>query len=433
MRKSDASTRKLQHGEAGSRFLLVYPPAETPARHLLTIGRLVIGRAPTCDIVIDHETISRQHAALVVEAERVLASDLGSANGTSIGGVALSKEPVVLAIGAMLMLGDVIGLLRTGPNEEARDAPPSAKTGEIDLVAKTHLPVLILGETGAGKEVVAERLVSRSTRKDAPFVRINCAALTEALFESELFGHERGAFTSADRAKQGLLESADGGTVLLDEIGDLPLPAQAKLLRVLESGEIARVGSVAAKRVDVRFLAATNRDLAAMVEAGTFRSDLLYRLDGITIRVPPLRERISELRTLAHTLLDSACRTTGRSVPTLASDALALLERHDWPGNIRELRRVMERVAALVQGDTVREVDLRPLLTSAVANPARPSGASLREEVKTEVESIERSRIEDALRRSAGNQTQAAKLLGISRRTLIDRIDRFGLPRPRRS
>jgi transcriptional regulator with PAS, ATPase and Fis domain len=404
---------------------------------VLPLGRVVIGRAPSCDIVVDDETISRQHAALVVEPAQVLAEDLGSANGTSVAGVALAPGArAVVLVGGMLALGDVVALLREGPDEKTDrredDEPMPSSASVLDLVAPTNLPVLILGETGVGKEVVAEKIVAKSKRSAAPFVRINCAALTEALFESELFGHERGAFTSADRAKQGLLEAADHGTVLLDEIGELPLPAQAKLLRVLESGEIARVGSVAPNRVDVRFLAATNRDLAEMVDHGTFRADLLYRLDGVTIRVRPLRERRTEIPTLAQSLLEAACRKGERATPTVTEGAMALLTGHDWPGNVRELRRVMERVAALCRGDTVRESDLRSQLTSATTKRDSRAPASLPEAVKVEVEALERSRIEDALRRAAGNQTEAAKLLGISRRTLIDRMDRFALPRPRK-
>jgi transcriptional regulator with GAF, ATPase, and Fis domain len=370
-----------------------------------------------------------------VTADGVEVEDLGSANGTSVAGTKVaSGKRATVSMGGLIAFGEVVALLRTGPDEDAPVA--SSKPGEIERIAATHLPVLIMGETGAGKEVVAETIVAGSPRKDSPFVRINCAALTESLVESELFGHERGAFTSADRAKQGLLESADGGTVLLDEIGELPPAAQAKLLRVLESGEVTRVGSVSAKRIDVRFLAATNRDLAAMVDMGTFRADLLYRLDGITVRVPPLRERTSEIPSLARTLLEAACKTSGRKPPVLGDSALARLARHEWPGNVRELRRVMERVAALAPGSVIDQSDLEPLLVSAMGRASRPpppSAPSLREAVKSEVESIERTRIEDALRRAAGNQTQAAKLLGISRRTLIDRIERFGLPRPRRS
>jgi len=436
-REPDAITRKLQHGESGARFLVVFAPQQVPARHLLAIGKLVIGRAATCDIVVEHETISRQHAALHVTASGVEIEDLGSANGTSVAGNVVAKGTKVLVpLGTMIALGEVVALLRSGPNED--DDVESSRPGEIERVAATHLPVLIMGETGAGKEVVAETIVAKSPRKDAPFVRINCAALTETLFESEVFGHERGAFTSAERAKPGLLETADGGTVLLDEVGELPLAAQAKLLRVLESGEVTRVGAVASKRVNVRFLAATNRDLAAMVEMGTFRADLLYRLDGITVRVAPLRERTAEIPTLARQLLEAGCKVSGRKPPVLGDEAIARLVEYEWPGNVRELRRVMERVAALVPGATVDRSDLEPLLISAMRMsrppppPSTPSTSSLRDEVKSEVESIERARIEDALRRAAGNQTQAAKLLGISRRTLIDRIERFGLPRPRR-
>jgi DNA-binding NtrC family response regulator len=401
---------------------------------MLPLGRIVLGRAPTSDVVIDHETVSRQHAALHVDADRVVIEDLGSANGTSIGGQPIEGKSVV-ALGAMFALGDVVVILRCGPDDgvdsHRNGAQMDLSDRAIDLIAPTQLPVLILGETGVGKEVVAERIVKKSDRAAAPFVRINCAALTETLFESELFGHEKGAFTSADRAKQGLLESADRGTVLLDEVGELPAAAQAKLLRVLESGEITRVGSVTTKRIDVRFLSATNRDLHEMVEEGRFRDDLLYRLDGVTIRVRPLRERTAEIPDLSRALLEAACAAQHREPPTLDQAAIALLSRYDWPGNVRELKRVMERVAALVGGDTVREKDLKPLVASA-GRRDRPSSSSLPQEVKAEVEMLERTRIEDALRRAAGNQTQAAKLLGISRRTLIDRMERFHMPRPRK-
>jgi len=436
---AEQSTRKLSRATIeGPRFVVVYPPAGVPTRHVVTLGEITMGRAPTCDVVIEHDTISRRHAKLHVEVDRVFVEDLESANGTSLRGQPIAPGTRVLVpLGAMMSLGDVIVLLRAGPDDapESEDAGPmEACDRVIDLVAPTPLPVLILGETGAGKEVVAERIVAKSTRAKQPFVRVNCAALSETLVESELFGHEKGAFTGADRAKQGLLEAADGGTMLLDEVAELPLAAQAKLLRVLESGETARVGSVTTKRVDVRFIAATNRDLADMVDRGAFREDLLYRLDGVTIRVAPLRERPKEILPLARALLASACETMNRKPPALAEDAATLLSSYDWPGNIRELRRVMERVAALFHGATVRGADLTSLLASGASKSARPPPASsMPEAVKLEVDAIERARIEDALRRAAGNQTKAAKLLGISRRTLVDRLERFGMPRPRKT
>jgi two-component system response regulator AtoC len=431
---TDRSTKKLTPGVgSGPRFLFVYGPAGM-TRHVLAVGRLVLGRSDACDIVIEHETVSRQHAALEVDKDGIFVEDLGSANGTSIGGVPIAKK-TALAPGAMFALGDVVAVVRSVEGARAgatAEAGVQATDRVIELVAPTPLPVLILGETGVGKEVLAERIVRQSNRRNGPFVRVNCAALTETLFESELFGHERGAFTSADRAKQGLLEAADGGTLLLDEVGELLPAAQAKLLRVLESGEVTRVGAVTPKRVDVRIIAATNRDLAAMVEEGFFRADLLFRLDGVTIRLPPLRERSAEIPTLARTLLEAACATAGRSTPALSDGAMRVLASHDWPGNVRELRRVMERVAALVPGDVARAEDLEPLLTVAAQKRDR-TPSTLPQEIKSEVASIERARIEEALRRAAGNQTQAAKLLGISRRTLIDRIERFGLPRPRKT
>jgi transcriptional regulator with PAS, ATPase and Fis domain len=428
---SDNSTRKIaQRDGSGPRVLVVYAPNDgAPTRHVLARGRLVLGRGAGCDVVIDHGTVSRQHASLDVESDRVLLTDLGSANGTTLGGVPVDGRAVVAPLDAMISLGEVVCVLRDArETADSRAAGPvHADDRVVELVAPTQLPVLILGETGVGKEVLAERIVAASRRAGKPFVRVNCAALTESLVESELFGHERGAFTGADRQKIGLLEAASGGTVLLDEVGELPLVAQAKLLRVLESGEVTRVGSVTPVRIDARIIAATNRDLHAMVADDTFRADLLYRLDGVTIVVPPLRERRDEIAPLAKALLATACHDVGRPQPVIADDAMEQLARHDWPGNVRELRRVMERVAALLRGARVSAPDLAPLLRQA-----RDPKARIIESVKLEASAQERERIEEALRKSAGNQMQAAKLLGISRRTLVNRLERFAMPRPRK-
>ncbi|MBK7402855.1 MAG: sigma 54-interacting transcriptional regulator [Myxococcales bacterium] len=231
-----------------------------------------------------------------------------------------------------------------------------------DQVAQGTITVLIEGETGVGKEVLAQRVHSRSPRRERPFLRVNCAALPEALLEAELFGYEKGAFTGAERAKPGLLETAHGGSVLLDEVGELPLVIQAKLLRVLEAREVIRLGDVQPRPIDVRFLAASNRDLATMVESGAFRADLYYRLNGVTLRLPPLRARRHQLVELAEEFVRATSAGLGRGSIELGAEAIATLQAHDWPGNIRELRNVIE-CAVLVCGAgpiEPRHLNLRP-------------------------------------------------------------------------
>jgi transcriptional regulator with PAS, ATPase and Fis domain len=302
-------------------------------------------------------------------------------------------------------------------------------------VARSSISVLVLGETGVGKELIAEEIHRRSPRADKPLLRLNCAAIAESLLESELFGHEKGAFTGADRAKPGLLESADGGTVFLDEVGELPAAVQVKLLRVLEDRQVLRVGAVRPRPIDVRFVAATNRDLEAAVAAGAFRSDLFYRLCGITLMVPPLRDRPAEIEPLARALLAQAAASSGRSVPAVSAEALVRLRGYGWPGNIRELRNFMERAALLCGAGPVLAEHLpiekmSVLLPVAPANraaAARPGG-----DLRGETDDLEHRRILEALEQSGGNQKKAAQLLGIPRSTLLRRLEQFDIPRPRK-
>ena len=218
--------------------------------------------------------------------------------------------------------------------------------------------MLIVGETGVGKEVLAEIIHGLSPRAGKPFVRINCATLSPTLFEAELFGHERGAFTDAREAKPGLLETAEGGTVMLDEIGELPLPLQAKLLRVIETREVMRVGAVKARTIDVRFLAATNRVLEDEVARGAFRQDLYYRLNGISLLIPPLRARVDEIEPLAQAFVENAAKMSDRPPLKLSPAAMKLLLSYAWPGNIRELRNTIERALLLSTGDSITPEDL---------------------------------------------------------------------------
>jgi two-component system, NtrC family, response regulator AtoC len=304
--------------------------------------------------------------------------------------------------------------------------------------AAGSINVLILGETGVGKEMMAETIHQLSPRAGKPLLRLNCAAFSATLLESELFGHERGSFTGASEAKPGLLETAEGGTVLLDEVGELPLPVQAKLLRVIETRRVLRVGALRPREIDVRFLAATNRVLEDEVDRKAFRQDLYYRLNGISLVIPPLRERVSEIEPLARSFLEQSAKLLGRPVPLLTPVALGLLKAYSWPGNIRELRNVMERALLLCEGDELT-LDALPVekmrVTSLTASAPPPRSAVTTMPVATdaldETERQERDRIVDALARCQGNQTRAARMLGMPRRTFCARLKAYNIPRPR--
>jgi DNA-binding NtrC family response regulator len=291
----------------------------------------------------------------------------------------------------------------------------------VAKVAKSPLPVLITGETGTGKELVARGIHELSGRK--PFLAVNCAALPDPLLESELFGHERGAFTGADKAKPGLLEAADGGTLFLDEVGELPVLLQPKLLRALEEGEIRRVGATRAIRVQVRLLAATNRDLDEEIAAGRFREDLYWRLNGLTLHVPPLRERPADIPVLLDHFLSRFAASMGRDVTTrFAPEAVALLTAYPWPGNVRELRSAVERAATLADSD-VMAADALPerirhggLLRATVAEAA---GKHL------SMAEVERAYILEILRVTGGNKSRAADVLGLDRKTLYRKLQEY--------
>jgi transcriptional regulator with GAF, ATPase, and Fis domain len=344
-----------------------------------------------------------------------------------------------------------------------------------ERIADSTISVLLLGETGVGKDVLAETIHRRSPRAGKPFLRLNCAALSETLLESELFGHERGAFTGAVQAKPGLIETANGGTVFLDEIGELPGAIQAKLLRVLEDAAVLRVGGVKPRPINVRFMAATNRDLEHEVSAGAFREDLFFRISGVSLIIPPLRERAVEIEPMTRAFISLVARKTGRfEEPELGADALAMILQYAWPGNIRELRNVVER-AMLLCGRGPITAEHLPVEKMGATLPARPVrrfshppprpawgnqgawGALPAEPALTvppprsgepitgrpppgdvaghlgaPSDEPERDRILRALEACAGNQTQAAKLLGISRRTLVTRLEQYRLPRPRK-
>jgi DNA-binding NtrC family response regulator len=310
----------------------------------------------------------------------------------------------------------------------------------VERVAGSTMTVLLQGETGVGKEVLAETIHQLSPRRHQSFLRLNCAALSEALFESELFGHERGAFTGADKSRVGLLEHCAGGTVLLDEVGELPRGAQSKLLRVLEERRVLPVGGREPRPIDVRVIAASNRQLEAEVERGEFRADLYFRLAQFTITIPPLRERTGQIAELCATFIDQACRLADRAPLSLSSQALELLQAHGWPGNVRELRNVVERACLLCEGDEIgpEHLPAKLSLRAQASGPGAPaasgaSGAMGAAGLRAELDAVERDRILDALARCHGNQTRAAELLGMTRTTFIERLEKYGVPRPRKS
>jgi transcriptional regulator with PAS, ATPase and Fis domain len=420
-----------------------------------------VGRAHDCDIVLNDPAASRRHAVVHV-AGGLFIEDLESHNGTRVRGAPLvPRQRAALRVGDSIQIGGATLLVRHGarhaegrrmsgeveraPHAKAivlADARMQAVYDLIQRVAPTMVTVLVCGETGVGKELVAEAIHRASgTRSARPLVRINCAALPGALVESELFGHERGAFTGASAGKPGLLEAADRGTVFLDEIGELPLAAQAKLLRALEAREVTRVGGLRARPIDVRFVAATNRDLCAEVARGNFRDDLYFRLNGVTVTVPPLRERTSDIEPLARHFLDDFCRQLGRPSPTLTPSALERLLCHPWPGNVRELRNVLESAVLHAASDCIEDDLLPPSLGQGALGPVSSGptscvGASL-EDTKplrswTDAQRAERHRILDALAACNGNQTRAAEWLNMPRRTLVAKLSAYAIPRPRK-
>lgn len=474
----------------GELELVVVAGTDLSVHPLPAGGRLTVGRGADCDIRIDDGSVSRRHAELDLGPPlRVV--DLESANGTLVrrgpeaadraetsearprSGTAFEIGP-----GDRIHFGTVMAVVRrrATPSSAGEDRAQRREAGApvvqdpamqrlyeaADRAAQGTISVLLLGETGVGKEVLAREIHRRSPRVAGPFVVIDCAGLAGSVLEGELFGHERGAFTGASEARPGLFELADGGTAFLDEIGELPAPLQVKLLRVLEDRTVTRVGGRTPKRVDVRFVAATNRDLAAEVEQGVFRRDLFYRVSGMTLEIPPLRERPGDIPVLGARFVAEACRRMDRPAPALSEEALRVLSRHGWPGNVRELRHAMEHAVLMCGGAAIEPAHLprsvhagsagarpsqpadpgvgeveaaRAAAAPTAAAPAAPAeaaaGASI-EEIRAALDALERQRVVEALERCGGNQTRAAEMLGISRRTLVTRLGDYGLPRPRK-
>ncbi len=445
-------------------YLIVHGPDKVDVVEVPVGRETVIGRGSESNAVVDDARVSRRHVRLRWDAGNLFIDDLGSRNGTNLNGEVLQGASRRARGGDCIRLGghEITIAIVSGagplqpallersdsPSRPSRPAPDAGDTpdgiviaepsmarmfGFTRRVAATSTTVLILGETGVGKEVVAQQIHAWSARHDRPFVRVNCAALPETLVESELFGHERGAFTGAERRKIGFAEAAHEGTLFLDEIGELSLPVQAKLLAMLENRAIVRLGSTVETPVNVRVIAATHRNLTDEVKKGTFREDLYYRIGVVVIRVPPLRERPSEVTLLAKLFAKRFGSHTGFGEPTIAPDAAAALVAHQWPGNIRELRNAIEHAVLLTEDGVIRREHLPETVLGAPADPNAASmprtGTARAGGVRAALAEVERASIEEALRAEGGNRTRAALKLGISLRSLLYKLEKYGVGR----
>jgi two-component system response regulator AtoC len=451
-------------GSAGLLTLFVVTPAGMTEHSLPIRGRVTIGRGEGNAVRVDDASVSRRHAAIEV-GDTVQIEDLGGANGTYVQRLpscvsgdstqnlrALRGDAATIGLGDRVVLGAVsLFVRRVRPrttsdceyDDEQLILDPHMLTlyAQVDRAAGSRVSVLLRGETGVGKELVARRIHARSPRRNCPFVALNCAALAETLLEAELFGAEKGSYTGASHARPGLFEAADKGTLFLDEIGELAMGTQAKLLRALEDRKVLRIGSRVARALDVRFVAASNRDLKRASEEGQFRADLYFRLAGIILEIPPLRDRPTEIEPLGRTLLERACRDIERPPVELSPEAIVALKRYPWPGNVRELKNAVEHAAVLCSGTVVRLEHLpRAVVTSSEDPPAiqRDSSADIQPgpddpiAYRRAMTALEREGILRALERCNGNQTRAAEMLGMSRRTLLNRLDGYDVGRPRK-
>jgi two-component system response regulator AtoC len=475
---------------AQARLQLVVNTGQRSDVYPLFEGAVVsVGRDSENVIRVDDASVSRRHLEVHAADDAAFVVDLASSNGTLlVRSGSLSEEdlgpstahrlppnqPVPLRVGQAVRVGPALIFLqlKTRTSQSQLRAVPDSGVPPVlvdpemknayellSRAAQSDVTVLILGETGVGKERMAETVHRRSRRSARPYLQLNCAALPETLLESELFGHEKGAFTGAHMAKVGLLESTEGGTVFLDEIGELALGTQAKLLRVLEERTLLRVGGTKPRHISVRFVTATHRDLLREAREGRFRNDLYYRISGLVVRIPPLRQRLIEIEPLARHFLERFCKTLEQPQPFLTTEALAKLREYDWPGNVRELKNIIERAALMAASEPIgpehilldaeassephdSEPDALTMVTSR-HELLSPSSARQREPVSSSPptavsreqkapEDEQRTALILALDACAGNQTRAAKMLGITRRQLIGRIEFWNLPRPKK-
>jgi transcriptional regulator with GAF, ATPase, and Fis domain len=401
-----------------------------------------IGSHPSNELVLDDPTISRFHCRIVREGGAWKVVDTGSRNGTRIGGVKILVAELEGSV--TIEIGDSLLRVRAGLEGEGKSVPVVPSFGAIvgqsaamqqlfavlERVAASDIDVLVQGESGTGKELVAAELVGRSPRADKPLVVVDCGSISPALVESELFGHVRGAFTGADRDREGAFEAADGGTLFLDEVGELPPELQPKLLRALEAREVRRVGTTKPKRIDVRVIAATNRDLEREVNRGRFREDLYYRLAKVGVRVPPLRDRLEDIPLLVRSFIAQV----GKGSRLFSPAVLAEMQRYDWPGNIRELKNYVERGVVLEDVPSPRNRSGTMLAVRApsvaeetdAAQQALEAHTPFRVAKEHAIAAFERSYIGPLLDKCSGNMSKAARLARMDRMYLHQLAQKHG-------
>ncbi len=446
-RPADATTQSLAGeptgGASGLRLVVAAGPDQGRSLELAP-GTYTVGKAADCELALSDAAVSRRHLEVVVTEERVELRDLGSKNGSYYLGARFDR--IQVGAGAQVTVGTTALALMSAP---AREPPLHAEgrfgrlVGQtaamrrvfaaLERLARTDASIVILGETGTGKDLAAQAVHAASPRAAAPFVVCDLGAVPAQLVEGELFGHVRGAFTGADRDRAGAFEQADGGTIFLDEIGELALPLQPRLLRVLESQSVKRVGAAAYRELDVRVVSATNRDLAAEVEAHGFRADLFHRLAVAQVRIPPLRERLDDLPLLVGAFLREL---SARGAPPLIvpPETTAALRSYGWPGNVRQLRNVIERAAALAPPDGVLRPEVLGLDAAgggdepALRAPVDPS-VPFKDAKDRLIHVWEREYMAGLIERSGGNLAQAARVAGIDRAHLYRILRKHGLQR----
>ena len=439
-------------------FLVVNDPLMGRSVLQLVEGqRLAIGRAPTNHVVIHDERASRFHAEIIPTPRGWAARDLESRNSTQVNGQPITTDRLLVS-GDIISIGHATLAFGAGDTPTAQtvsaERPPAAASpipapsprpvavsdshhmvgrsaaiqairGQIERVAATKATVLVRGESGSGKELVGRAIHEASDRTAGPLVCLNCAALSETLLESELFGHEKGAFTGATERKIGKFEAAHGGTLVLDEIGEMSPAIQAKFLRVLEGHPFERVGGSSRVQVDVRVVAATNRDLEAAVSSGSFRRDLYFRLKVVEILVPPLRRRPEDIAVLATHFLERFATETGRRLRGFTPAALEALEGYRWPGNIRELRNCVERAVVLAQGEWIDVDDLALTALAVAGDTGKVSTGQSGSFAPMTIDEMERRHVLATLAAVGGNKTKAAAILGIERSTLDRKLAKW--------
>lgn len=406
-----------------------------------------IGSHPSNDLVLDDPTISRFHCRIARQGNAWRVTDAGSTNGTRLGGVKIlaAELDADTDAGVLIALGDSALRVRTmicghvsvpAPSSFGAIIGASAAMqrlfGVLERVAASDIDALIHGESGTGKELVATELVQRSAREAGPVIVVDCGAISPTLVESELFGHVRGAFTGADRERAGAFESADRGTLFLDEIGELPLELQPKLLRVLEAREVRRVGQIQSKRIDVRVIAATNRDLERQVNRGRFREDLYYRLAKVSVQIPALRERLEDIPLLVRSFVEAiGCKDSAR---LFSNDVIAEMQRHDWPGNVRELKNYIERSVVLDAAAPPTRTRSGTIAIPTVARvpasegeqrPATPTPFRIAKEAA--IATFERTYLVPLLEQAQGNVSKAARAAQMDRMYLHQLAQKYGL------